>query len=1082
MKKLILIFHIFITNLALAQNVILFEDFEGGLPGWVKSVTNGVTDNEWYVLGQNSDFTSGNNCLGISTGDGNNTYNNITSDHSVWIQPDWPAVVTDQNIKIQFDGHADGEITLGADYMAIYLADIDASVVATDNNLNSTNSILIGYLYNAPAWNRYTINLNSSHLTFIQNSVFGATLVFNWKNDNNFILDQPPATIDNLLITNEPIANPPLAGSYTIGLNNGESFATLTNAFDYLSNYGQSADVNFYLTDTNYSSDFETFPLVLGDGTTTPYPGMGTYKLTIKPGSGNTPVITGDNFSETNLGTLTFRGVSNITIDGSNTVGGNSRDLTITSNDNTSNYVMPVFLAGIDEVNIMENIVVENSNLETNSQDNGYGIIAGLFNANTSNSHFSSEAAFNNLTIKNNKFQSVKEAIHIDGVDRAVLGYNGNSLALNVTIIDNEMASQDINNQIKESGIHILGVDNGLVSANTIGDFDREDLHADDGIVADQNCKNLIIEKNKIFNLGFTGDATSNISAHAINVYSGLPDCNIIIRNNEIRGIAGNGASSTANAGFLNPVAIFLGLGGEVGWIQLYNQSGIKVYNNSIYMYGNEMDFTTSVSMGIAVAANTTNVDIRNNIVKNDLGGASTLGGKASALAVFIETAASQMSYIDYNAYHVAANESYTNNYIGLVGNLTDLLTDGNTQLSSWRMTTGNDKSSLFGDPGFSSQNYLMPDISNSNSWNVSGMGVHLLSVTDDLNGVERPTTVVDGGLDLGAYEFNADPSFSLPPLVTLNGPFLTGVDYTIYINEVERFTINFDIGSDLPDQISARFYGGAWPANSGVYNVANNYTDISASGPNENIYNYALSSKYDPAYLGTLDMDASNIHITNDASYTDEWKALSTIVDLPNNMFSSSKINQFGRFTKTSTENLLPVELLEFKAKNTGSSNRISWITLSEVNNDYFILEKSHNGQDWKFLTKMQGQGTSVTLNQYETLDSNPSIRTYYKLKQMDFDGTETGFDVIYVDRISNQSATVSIKVFPNPASEKLIINNTLSENIMFEIVSISGKRVKAGKLTLGRNVLNVSEWKNGMYIFKSSVGGIPERILIKH
>ena len=1072
-KNFIMMVSILLSMELKAQQVILFENFEGDVSEWTKSITEtGPTDNEWFLLNVNSSFTAGNLCVGVSSG-GGNTYNNTTSDHSLWVTPSWPAIMTDKEVKIQFDAHSDGEI-IGTgfdqyDLMSIHLVEMADPNIPFYADINATNSILIGYIYDTPNWTRYEVTLNATQLSFIQNATTPVKLVFNWINDSDGVREQPPAALDNVLITYTEQTKPPLAGDYTIGLIEGEHFGTLTAAFNYLNTYGQTADVNFYLSDEDYSKDFETFPLILGDGTTAPYAGMGTYKLTLKPSAGVTPEIRGSNYNLKNKGTINFWGINNLEVDGSNSVGGTSRDLSISASGG-SNFMTPVYLAAIDEATTMQDISLKNLYLSTNTAVKGYGIIAGAYTADTTDLHFATEGRFDNLNISNNAFATVMEAIHVDGADRDGLGFTSSAYATNVTTSDNYIISPDASSLIGEYGIHYLGVNGGVIAGNDIGDFDHSDLNADAGVVIDKNCQNLIIEKNKIQNIGFDGDATSSFSAHAINVYTGLANSGIEIRNNEIMQIAGNGASSTANSGFLNPVAIFLGLGGEAGWMQTYTQSGIQVYNNSIYMYGNEMDFTTSISMGIAVAANTTDVDFRNNVIKNDLGGANTLGGKASALAIYIEGNSGQLSNMDYNGYHITADETHTRNYIGLVGSLTDLLSDGDATLNDWRVRTGHDNASVFGNPGFTSFTNLAPDPANPDSWNISGLAVPIASVTVDKNDVARPVSVEEGAPDMGAFEFEADPIQSLPVASILTGPFVAETDYIIEINQHERMIIRFAAGYDLPDEISVRFFSGDWAEDPLSYNIMNNYFDIEVTGDPSNTYDYSLTVPYNPNYLGTTSMVSGNVSITNDHDNDGNFETNSTIVDEVGQTFTANSLNRWGRFTVTSNVSPLPVELLYFDAKALEITNILIWETISEVNNDYFIVEKSNDGMQWRYLGEVDGHGTSMEHHHYQFTDPKPDLITYYRIIQVDVDGKQEVYDPMRVQRYPGSE--IQLRVWPNPVQDVVYLSTDDMDpsGLPFKVLDLYGSVMIEETMDTGNNMLSVEGWPSGIYFIHVS------------
>jgi len=1056
---------------SLAQDVVLFEDFEGVAPGWSKSTPH---TNEWFILNLNSSYTTGSGALAVSNDGTNNVYSNGGTGSAAWVAPNWPGTVTSDEMKIQFDFRVEGSIS---DYMSVYLVDLDpGTTVPTPANLNGTNSVgLATGLNGYTNWVRGTITLSAANKSFINSSTNTTLLVFTWEN-NTIIRNQPPGAIDNVLITATSSATPPLSGDYLVGRTGTTDFGSITQAVTYLNANGLSGDVNFYLTDEEYTTDFETFPLEIGDGTTNPFPGMATYNITFKPDPATNPTPTITKSSNTftgntdNHGVFTLWGVSNVAFDGSNTVGGTSRDLTIIDDlaGSISNAPMAIYLAGANESDVMENIEIKHTNLSTSDQTYGYGIVAGLHGSSVTG-HFSDEAVFDNITIENNSISRVREAIHIDGADRnGIGGFNSTAYATNIDIIDNEMQSTTTN-AIQERGIHLLGVNGGRVSRNTIGNFDQTDLNADVGIVLDHNTQNLVVERNEIFNLGFDGNTTSSLSAHGMDIYTGLANSGVTIKNNVIRNVSGNGASSTANAGYFNPAAIFLGLGGEVGQLQTYTQSGFDIYNNSIYLLGEEMDFLTSVSMGLAIADNTTGVDFRNNIIKNTLGGVSTLGGNASALAIFAQTCNVQFDNLNYNGYHIDANTSYTNNYIGLIGSLADLLTDADTDMASWRLTALNESSSFHGDPGYTSTTNLLPDNTNTDSWSVHGMGQPIVDVNNDFAGVTRPTTVGEGASDLGAYEFTINPSTNPPSVNTQPGPLATQTTYTFSLNERQWVEIEFNAGSDLPDDLSVQLYGGDWPADVMSYNVFNYYIDISATENGNTNYDYNIKFFYDESYLGSVPSELEpSLELTNDAAISGIWMGKSTTINTTENSMSANNLDAFGRFSGTSDASPLPVDWAAIKAYENGNVNVLEWSTVTEINSDKFIIEQSADGIIWQQIGAQKGSGSTNNWSTYAYEDNNPLFpTTYYRIKQVDFDGEYSHSSVVSVTR---KLVATSIVTYPNPFHDKLTVYNLPeASDVELSVMDLSGSVKYVEQKDIQSSLeLDLSVLKAGLYILQ--------------
>jgi len=121
-----------------------------------------------------------------------------------------------------------------------------------------------------------------------------------------------------------------------------------------------------------------------------------------------------------------------------------------------------------------------------------------------------------------------------------------------------------------------------------------------------------------------------------------------------------------------------------------------------------------------------------------------------------------------------------------------------------------------------------------------------------------------------------------------------------------------------------------------------------------------------------------------------------------------------------------LPVEFLGFTGEKTSEGNLLKWSTESENRNDYFSLETSTNGQDWKKFKNIPSLGNSLTRQEYSFLDEvNTQGAVYYKLSQTDLDGTRNELAIVYIKQ--NESGIV---VFPNPS-----VNNALNVQVGEEL-----------------------------------------------
>jgi hypothetical protein len=93
------------------------------------------------------------------------------------------------------------------------------------------------------------------------------------------------------------------------------------------------------------------------------------------------------------------------------------------------------------------------------------------------------------------------------------------------------------------------------------------------------------------------------------------------------------------------------------------------------------------------------------------------------------------------------------------------------------------------------------------------------------------------------------------------------------------------------------------------------------------------------------------------------------------------------------------PVELTYFTVKATGFTAELRWETASEENNDLFIIDRSPDAISWQTIGTIKGNGTTKEINTYSFLDENPeSKNTYYRLTQIDLDGTNKMLGIQYI------------------------------------------------------------------------------------
>ena len=187
-----------------------------------------------------------------------------------------------------------------------------------------------------------------------------------------------------------------------------------------------------------------------------------------------------------------------------------------------------------------------------------------------------------------------------------------------------------------------------------------------------------------------------------------------------------------------------------------------------------------------------------------------------------------------------------------------------------------------------------------------------------------------------------------------------------------------------------------------------------------------------------------------------------------------------FGSLTGT---NPLPIELLSFTALPCENYVCLNWSTATETNNDYFTIEKTKDGNNYDFVSKINGAGNSVSQLNYSSIDSKPFQGiSYYHVKQTDFNGVSTTSNIVSVNFILNTDFSFSI--FPNPGSAdniNLEINATEGKQFLFQIYDVAGREIFSKMITVqnnGQNIysmypsLNSTVLTSGFYLIKATFG----------
>lgn len=183
--------------------------------------------------------------------------------------------------------------------------------------------------------------------------------------------------------------------------------------------------------------------------------------------------------------------------------------------------------------------------------------------------------------------------------------------------------------------------------------------------------------------------------------------------------------------------------------------------------------------------------------------------------------------------------------------------------------------------------------------------------------------------------------------------------------------------------------------------------------------------------------------------------------------IITSAAVTSFSPFTLASTDaqNPLPVELEWFRASVTPETSvLLEWRTSSELNNEAFEVERSKDGFDFTQIARINGAGTTTQKNDYTLLDEQPLAGlSYYRLKQIDFDGTVT-----YSGLVSVRRGEDPFIVYPNPAGKQWVtFNRKVNAVVINNLNQIIGTYAEA-------DGFDTSNLAPGMYIVRTHQGEI--------
>jgi hypothetical protein len=189
---------------------------------------------------------------------------------------------------------------------------------------------------------------------------------------------------------------------------------------------------------------------------------------------------------------------------------------------------------------------------------------------------------------------------------------------------------------------------------------------------------------------------------------------------------------------------------------------------------------------------------------------------------------------------------------------------------------------------------------------------------------------------------------------------------------------------------------------------------------------------------------------------------------------------NGYGPWTLVNYSSPLPVTLVDFKAFREGDNVNVKWNTASELNNSGFDVERSADGRHFDRIGTVLGAGTTSVAQHYSFPDFSPLPGlSYYRLKQIDFDGQFTYSDLAAIRFGTGTDGFI----YPQPASGVLYWE-TAADNtnpLNFNIFNSAGALVHQEQGgAFSRYSFDISDLSSSLYflVVTEADGAIRQRL----
>ncbi len=193
-------------------------------------------------------------------------------------------------------------------------------------------------------------------------------------------------------------------------------------------------------------------------------------------------------------------------------------------------------------------------------------------------------------------------------------------------------------------------------------------------------------------------------------------------------------------------------------------------------------------------------------------------------------------------------------------------------------------------------------------------------------------------------------------------------------------------------------------------------------------------------------------------------------------NVATGSGFTSFSPFSVTSNIIALPVTFISFSGSRVSSNNNLKWVTVSEINNRGFEIQRSQNGQNFSTIGFVNSNTTVGSNSSYNFVDYAPTGSLhYYRLLQIDNNNQSKFSQIIKIRK--DQGSKLNIEnIVSNPVKNNLVANvfSPIVGNVNLQVIDMTGKIVASKQVVtqIGTNnfSINISNLETGMYLLKAT------------